>query len=158
MIRTTACAALLLGGIAACDAAETPPAAAPEATASAADAAAAPDGTDMAQSDDALVPGTQYNATTILDCSFDGTAVTEGCNAGVMRNSGEAGMHMVEVTKPDGMKRVIFYEGTTPTGADGSEADGSSDWDFEVTRDGDTVTVVFGPETYTIPDAVITGG
>ncbi|WP_052761835.1 hypothetical protein [Aurantiacibacter luteus] len=119
---------------------------------------AAADAAPAAQSEDALVPGTEYNATTILDCSFDGVAVGEGCNAGVVRNWGEDGKHLVEVTKPDGTKRAIFYDGTTPTGADSAEADGSAGWDFDATRDGDTVTIVFGPETYVVPDAVITGG
>lgn len=107
---------------------------------------------------DAMVTGTDYNATTILDCGFDNAAPTQDCNAGVKRNWGEDGTHLVEVTKPDGMKRAIFYDGTTPTGADSAQADGSAGWDFTTTRDGDTVTVKFGPETYVIPDAVITGG
>ena len=162
MIRTIAGAALLLAGLAACDAAETEnetgPATAPEAAATSAGAAESPDGSGMAQSEDALVPGTEYHATALIDCSFDGQEVADGCTAGVTRNWGEQGTNLVEVQKPDGMKRAIFYDGTTPTGADSAEADGSAGWEFTVSRDVDMVTIDFGPEHYVVPDALITGG
>ena len=35
---------------------------------------------------DALVDGTEYNATTILDCGFANAAPTQSCDAGVVRN------------------------------------------------------------------------
>ena len=108
--------------------------------------------------EDATVAGTEYNATTILDCGFGGAAPTQSCDAGVVRNWGEDGTHLVEVTKPDGRKRAIFFTGTTPTGADSAEADGSAGWDFDVTRNGDMVTIEYGPETYVMIDALITGG
>ena len=109
-------------------------------------------------SGDALVAGTDYNATTILDCGFDGAAPTQSCNAGVKRNWGEDGTHLVEITKPDGSKRALFFDGTKPTGADSAQADGSAAWDFRSTRDGDEVTVTFGPETYVVFDALLEGG
>lgn len=108
--------------------------------------------------EDALVEGTEYNATTILDCGFDGAAPTQSCDAGIVRNWGEQGSHLIEVSKPDGFKRAIFFEGTTPIGADSAEADGSAGWDFEFTRDGDRTTIQYGPESYVIVDAMITGG
>lgn len=107
---------------------------------------------------DATVAGTDYNATTILDCGFDGAAPTQSCDAGIKRNWGEDGSHLVEVTKPDGFKRAIFFEGTTPVGADSAQADGSAGWDFSTSREGDRVTVSYGPETYVIVDAMIEGG
>lgn len=107
---------------------------------------------------DALVGGTGYNATTILKCGFDGAAPTQNCDAGVKRNWGEDGTHLVEVSKPDGRKRAIFFDGTEPYGADSAQADGSAGWDFTTTRDGDQVTIEFGPETYVVVDALITGG
>ncbi|MBH5321179.1 hypothetical protein I5L03_01110 [Erythrobacter sp. JGD-13] len=107
---------------------------------------------------DALVDGTEYNATTILDCGFDGAEPTQRCDAGVVRNWMEDGSHLVEVQKPDGFKRALFFDGTTPVGADSAEADGSAGWDFDYTRDGDRVTIQYGPETYVIVDALITGG
>ncbi|MCA0902847.1 hypothetical protein [Qipengyuania aquimaris] len=107
---------------------------------------------------DAMVAGTDYNATTILDCGFANAPPTQSCEAGVKRNWGEDGTHLVEVSKPDGSKRAIFFNGTEPYGADSAQADGSAGWDFTTTRDGDRVTVKFGPETYILVDALITGG
>ncbi len=112
-----------------------------------------------APSEDALVSGTEYNATTMLDCGFDGNSPTQSCEAGVRRNwSDRPGEHLVEVTKPDGRTRAIFFRGTEPYGADSAEADGSAGWDFETTRDGDRVTISYGPETYVVVDALLTGG
>ena len=113
---------------------------------------------ELQSEEDALVEGTEYNATALIDCSFDGVEVADGCTAGVVRNWGEDGTHLVEVTKPDGFKRALFFDGTTPTGADSAEADGSAGWDFEVGRDGDTSTIRFGPERYVVVDALLTGG
>lgn len=107
---------------------------------------------------DALVAGTDYNATTILDCGFGGKPPTQSCDAGIKRNWGEDGTHLIEVVKPDGRKRALFFTGTKPTGADSAQADGSAGWDFTSTREGDRVTVKFGPETYVIVDAMIEGG
>ena len=109
--------------------------------------------------DDVLVAGTDYNATTILDCGFGNQPPRQSCQAGVKRNWGDTpGEHLVEVTKPDGRKRAIFFKGTTPYGADSAQADGSAGWEFETSRKGDQVTVNFGPETYVIVDALIEGG
>lgn len=108
---------------------------------------------------DALVPGTEYNATTILSCGFDGAPPTQKCDAGIKRNWGETpGEHLIEVTKPDGRKRAIFLRGTEPYGADSAQSDGSAGWDFKTTRNGDQVTISYGPETYVIVDAMVTGG
>lgn len=107
---------------------------------------------------DAMVAGTDYNATTIVNCGFDKGPATQSCEAGVKRNWGEDGTHLVEVTKPDGRKRAIFFDGTEPYGADSSQADGSAAWDLKSTRNGDRITIEYGPETYVIVDALITGG
>jgi hypothetical protein len=107
---------------------------------------------------DALVPGTDYHATTLVSCGFGGAEPSGDCPAGVKRNRGEAGNALVEVTKPDGSKRAIYFRGTTPFGADSAEADGSAGWTFEVTRSGDRSVIKFGPETYVIVDAFIVGG
>lgn len=39
-----------------------------------------------------------------------------------------------------------------------AQSDGSAGWDFAFTRDGDMVTIKFGPETYVIVDALVVGG
>ncbi|MDP4574492.1 hypothetical protein Q9K02_04990 [Qipengyuania sp. G39] len=111
------------------------------------------------ESEDALVPGTEYNATAPIQCGFDNAAPTQSCTAGVNRNWSERpNEHLVEVTKPDGRKRAIFFRGTEPYSADSAQSDGSAGWDFETSRDGDRVTISYGPETYVIVDALITGG
>ncbi|MCK0129106.1 hypothetical protein [Erythrobacter sp. F6033] len=109
-------------------------------------------------SGDALVAGTDYNATAPINCGFDNAAPTSSCSAGVIRDWGEDGTILVEVQKPDGTKRAIFFDGTTPTSADSSQADGSAGWDFTHSRDGDRVTITYGPETYVIVDAFVAGG
>ena len=111
------------------------------------------------ESEDALVAGTEYNATAPIQCGFDDAAPTQSCTAGVKRNWSERpDEHLVEVTKPDGRKRAIFFRGTEPYSADSAQSDGSAGWDFEASRDGDRVTISYGPETYVIVDALITGG
>ncbi|WP_235927572.1 hypothetical protein [Sandarakinorhabdus rubra] len=107
---------------------------------------------------DALVAGTDYNATASIKCSFDGSMPSGSCPVGVKRNWGEAGSHLVEVSKPDGRKRAIFFKGTTPTGADSAQSDGSAAWKFAFERRGDEVLIRFGPERYVIVDALLTGG
>lgn len=107
---------------------------------------------------DALVPGTDYNATASVACGFDGGEPTGTCPAGVKRQWGEDGTTLVEITKPDGRKRALFFRGTTPYGADSAQADGSAGWSFKVSRRDDQSVIRFGPETYVIVDAFVVGG
>jgi hypothetical protein len=113
---------------------------------------------DYHESEDALVPGTDYHATAPVPCGFGGSEPTSTCQAGVKRNWGEDGTALVEIEKPDGFKRAIFFRGTTPYGADSAEADGSASWSFEVTRRDDQSIIEYGPETYVIFDALVVGG
>jgi hypothetical protein len=117
-------------------------------------ASAAPPG----GSDDAKVPGTDFHATAPVPCGFENAEPTGTCPAGVKRQWGEDGTTLVEITKPDGLKRAIFFRGTTAYGADSAEADGSAGWTFEVTRRGDQSVIRYGPETYVIVDAFVEGG
>ncbi|ANY19782.1 hypothetical protein A6F68_01265 [Tsuneonella dongtanensis] len=107
---------------------------------------------------DAKVAGTDYNATAQIRCGFKNASPTQTCAAGVKRNWGDDGSNLVEVTKPDGRKRALFFDGTKPTGADSAQSDGSAGWDFAFTRSGDEVTIKFGPETYVVVDALVEGG
>lgn len=107
---------------------------------------------------DALVPGTDYNATTTVSCGFDGAEPTGSCPAGVMRNRGADGTTLVEITRPDGLRRVIYFRGTTAFGADSAQADGSAGWSFAVSRRDDQSVIRFGPESYVIVDALVVGG
>ena len=103
-------------------------------------------------------PATDYDATAAAPCGLGGVDPNVNCPAGVKRNWGEDRTTLVEITKPDGRTRAIYFRGSTPFGADSAEADGSSGWDFGFSREGDEITVYFGPETYIISDAFVTGG
>ena len=106
---------------------------------------------------DALVAGTNYNATAQIACSGYKGAAAGMCKAGVIRNGGEGAT--VEVTLPDGTKRAIFFN---PDGSflsfSTAEADGSAAKAISVTRKGDTIVAKLGTETYVIPDAFVLGG
>jgi len=117
-----------------------------------------PAATPVFESVDALVPGTDYHATTLVRCGFGGAEPAADCPAGVKRKWGEDGTTLVEVEKPDGFKRALFFRGTTPYGADSAEADGSAGWTFEVSRRDDQSVIKYGPETYIIVDAFVVGG
>jgi hypothetical protein len=117
-----------------------------------------PAGTPVVESEDALVPGTDYHATTLVRCGFGGAEPAADCPAGVKRNWGEDGTTLVEVEKPDGFKRALFFRGTTAYGADSAQADGSAGWSFEVSRRDDQSVIKYGPETYVIVDAFLVGG
>lgn len=111
-----------------------------------------------AASEDALVAGTPYHATTELPCSFDGGSPQRRCPAGVIRRWGEDGTTLVEITRPNGIKRAIFFRGVEAYGADSAQADGSAGWAFKAVRRGDESAISFGPERYVIPDALVEGG
>jgi len=107
---------------------------------------------------DAKVPGTDDNATAQVACGFEGAEPSGTCPAGVKRQWGEDGTTLVEIIKPDGRKRALFFRGTTPYGADSAEADGSAGWTFAVSRRGDRSVIRYGPEIYIIVDAFVVGG
>jgi hypothetical protein len=110
------------------------------------------------ESEDALVPGTDYHATTEIPCGFAGADPTGRCFAGVKRKWGEDGTTLVEITKPDGSTRAIYFRDTTPYGADSAEADGSAGWKFEVSHHDDQSVIKYGPESYVVFDALVVGG
>lgn len=105
-------------------------------------------------SGDALVPGTEYNATGMIPCARDGDAPDQNCAFGVKRQGNGTGA--LTVDWPGGGSRVLFFEDGTPVSFDASQADG--DAQMTVTRDGDNSIVFVGQERFVIPDAVIWGG
>lgn len=110
------------------------------------------------EGEDALVAGTDYNATGKFPCGTEGSITTE-CDMGVKRAWGEDGTILVDVTKPDGMKRAIFFDKDGKAfSADSAEADGSAGWDFKASRDEDWTVIEFGPERYRVPDMLVLGG
>jgi hypothetical protein len=105
---------------------------------------------------DAVVAGTNYDATAQIPCAGYNGAPAGLCDAGVVRGT-ETGT-FVEVMLPDGRKRIIFFN------ADGSflsfstaEADGTAAMAIGSSREGDTTVATLGTERYEIPDAFVRG-
>lgn len=103
--------------------------------------------------DDALVEGTNYNATGEIPCSITTGQPTGSCPFGVTREGNGTGI--VTVTKPDGSTRAIFFENGEATGYDVNQTD-SGEFSFE--KQGDLSVIRIGEERYEIPEAVIFGG
>jgi len=102
---------------------------------------------------DALVPGTGFNATGMLACARGAGQPMGQCEFGVTREGDGNGM--ITVFWPDGGSRVIFFETGTPAYFDQSEADG--DAEMTVGRNADLFSVTIGDERFEFPEAVITG-
>lgn len=101
---------------------------------------------------DALVPGTDYNATGNIPCSMGHGQPSGSCPFGVTREGNGNGS--VTVTKPDGRTRVIFFENGRAVRYDQSQADTGR---FSAEKQSDLNIVRIGQERYEIPDAVIYG-
>ncbi|AZG45223.1 hypothetical protein [Gordonia insulae] len=102
------------------------------------------------------LPSASAQTTKGVVCSTTGTPPTADCAAKVTRDWGDDKKStLVEVTKPDGSSRALFFHGTTPYGADSSQADGSAAYDFVVTRQGGASVITFGPERYVVPDSLV---
>ena len=102
---------------------------------------------------DALVPGTNYNATGNIQCYFGGEQNAISCLFGVVREGNGSGS--VTITKPDGRTRTIFFEDGKALGYDQSQADNGK---FSSKKEGDLFIINIGEERYEIPEAVIFGG
>ena len=107
-------------------------------------------GAAAAASHDALVAGTDYNATATIRCASTPTLPPGNCKAGVKRMAG--GRASVHVDTPDGGQRTITFVNGQASSSDASAP-------LRVQRSGDTQTVRIGEfEMYVIPDAFVTGG
>ncbi len=103
--------------------------------------------------EDALVPGTAFNATGQLDCSRSRRGAMEQCRFGVKRQGNGNGS--ITVFWPDGGSRVIYFEAGTPSSYDESQADGGAK--MTVGRDGDIFNVTIGAQRFSFPEIVVTG-
>jgi hypothetical protein len=110
-------------------------------------------GTSESGGSDAIVRGTDYNATGMVPCSMGSGAPTTNCNFGVIREGNGSGM--VTVTKPDGRTRTIYFKNGRATGYDQSQADRG---EFRASKESDLYIIHIGDERYEIPEAVIYGG
>jgi len=95
-----------------------------------------------------------YDATGKIPCAQQAGQPIMQCDFGVTRQGG--GFATVVVTKPNGMKRAIFFRRGVPTSADTGEADGYGGFSHSKAVDVNIIRV--GEERYEIPDAVINGG
>lgn len=110
------------------------------------------DSSENSNNSDALVEGTNYNATGNLSCAMTTEQPTGSCPFGVTREGNGNGV--VTVTKPDGSTRAIFFESGEATGYDMSNADSAT---FSTEKQGDLNIIRIGQERYEIPDIVIFG-
>jgi hypothetical protein len=105
---------------------------------------------------DAMVAGTNYNATAKIRCAGYKGAGAGMCDAGVIRRA--EGI-TVEVALPGGIKRMIFFnpDGSFLSFSTG-EADGTAALPISARKDGDATIAKLGGETYEIPEAFVLGG
>lgn len=104
--------------------------------------------------DDAVVPGTQFNATGQIGCARDAGQPLGQCRFGIIRlGNGKAEL---TVFWPDGGSRVIYVENGQPVRYDESEADGGAK--LSVSKTADLFTVTVGTQRFEIPEAAIDGG
>jgi len=99
---------------------------------------------------DALVAGTNYNATAEIPCITSAGSAKSRCKAGVMRMDG--GETTVEIQTADGGQRHIYFKNGRPDSSDANAP-------MRATRQGDTNIIRIGTvEVYEIPDAFVVGG
>lgn len=110
------------------------------------------EGSEARPSGDALVAGTDFHATGDIPCTTAEGSSTR-CAFGVRREGGGSGW--VQLTRPNGAKRTVFFEQGKAIRFDESEADRAP---FSARKEGDDTIVRIGAETYVIPDAIIFGG
>lgn len=95
----------------------------------------------------------KFDAIGTLPCSFSKGHAMKECEFGVARAGG--GYVTVVMTKPDGMKRAVFFRMGEALGADTSQAEGYHE--FLSGKESDWNLIHVGNEFYKIPDAVIFG-
>jgi len=103
---------------------------------------------------DALVPGTNFNATGNIPCARYAGQPMAACQFGVIRKG--QGNGSVTVFWPDGGNRMIVFENGTPARFDQSQADGNVG--MTVNRNADLFIITIGTQRFEIPEAVISGG
>ena len=75
-----------------------------------------------------LAKAGNFDAADTVSCAVGDPREVEECAAGVKREWGPERSTLVEVTKPDGSKRAIFFDGRTAYGAETDRQDGSARW------------------------------
>jgi hypothetical protein len=103
---------------------------------------------------DALVPGTNFNATGLIDCVPDMDAAETTCEFGVEREGNGNGW--ITVFMPDGEALELRFEDLTPMSFD--ESGRWAGQTMTVDQSGDMFTVFVGPTRLVFPLAVMDGG
>lgn len=104
--------------------------------------------------DSALRAGqSKFDATGTIPCSFSEDSTIKECEFGVARAGG--GYATVVISKPNGLKRAVYFRMGNAIGADTSQADGYPE--FHSKKESDWNLIHVGNEFYKIPDAVIFG-
>jgi hypothetical protein len=105
---------------------------------------------------DALVAGTDFNATGTVPCARQAGQPTTECRFGVVRT--DEGSATVTIFWPGGGQRAIFFDTAgKPIGFDANQADGSAKVQLRSRRDSDLNLISIGTERYEIPDMVAVG-
>jgi hypothetical protein len=105
--------------------------------------------------DDALVEGTNFNATGEIPCTRNPGPPMTTCKFGVQRKD-YGGNGAVTVFWPDGGNRVIYFEAGKPVRYDESQADGGAKLSF--TEKDRIFYITIGEQRFEIFDSVIFGG
>lgn len=111
-------------------------------------------GASQGGTEDALVPGTEFNATGQIPCARSAGQPMGQCDFGVKREGNGSGS--ITVFWPDGGNRVIFFKMNTPSSYDESEADGGAK--MKVDENNGIFTVKIGEQRFEVFEAVMAGG
>jgi hypothetical protein len=95
-----------------------------------------------------------FDATGQIPCAQARGQPMGRCDFAVARGPG--GEATVVVTRFDGTRRALFFQGGEFVSADTSQADGYPE--YRVTKEADLFMIRVGDERYEIPDAVVFGG
>lgn len=96
----------------------------------------------------------QFDARGPVRCAQQAGQPMRECQASVARDPG--GTAAIVITRPDGRKRFVFFEGGNPISADLSQADGNME--FRASKGGDVYYIEAGNERYEIIEAFVFGG
>ncbi len=118
--------------------------------------AVAPHGAVARGEDDSALRAGQgdFDATGSIPCAMASGQPMGQCPFGVARAGG--GYATVVVTRPDGMKRALFFRMGQAIGADTSEADTTGP--FSASKEDDLYRIKVGKERYEVVEAVVFGG
>jgi hypothetical protein len=117
-------------------------------------AAAAASGGSRASNATARARAGKFDATGQLPCAQAAGQPMAQCHFGVARAGG--GTATVNVTLPDGRKRMIFFEDGRAVGTDASQADGNTK--LQSSKEADLFILRSGNERFEVVEAVVFGG